>query len=164
MSTRPVERRLHSRVAVPGVTARIAMQDGAGRRRRVSLVDLSLDGLCWHDAQPAENGTPVSIALRPHWLLGRTLKLNAVVVRHDATTTAAQFMARHRRSVRRLVAEWTGIYQYTIDRLLEDMIARSRQLKLRLAIPEDQARQEFTVLLTVQVMNYLHSGRHRVAL
>jgi hypothetical protein len=31
-------------------------------------------------------------------------------------------------------------------------------------MPEDEARQEFTVLLTVQVMNYLHSGRHRVAL
>ena len=44
------------------------------------------------------------------------------------------------------------------------MIARSRALKLRLALPDDQARQEFTVLLTVQVMNYLHSGRHRVAL
>ena len=66
--------------------------------------------------------------------------------------------------MRRLVAEWTGIYQYTIDKVLEDMIARSRELKLRLAIPEDQARQEFTVLLTVQVMNYLHSGRHRIAL
>ena len=59
---------------------------------------------------------------------------------------------------------WTGIYQYTIDQVLEDMIARCRELKLRLAVPEDQARQEFTVLLTVQAMNYLHSGRHRVAL
>jgi hypothetical protein len=48
--------------------------------------------------------------------------------------------------------------------VIEDMIARSRELKLRMAIPEDQARQEFTVLLTVQVMNYLHSGRHRIAL
>ena len=83
---------------------------------------------------------------------------------HADRPTAAQFMARHRRSVRRMVAEWTGIYQYTIDRVLEDMIARARELKLRLALPEDQARQEFTVLLTVQVMNYLHSGRHRVAL
>jgi hypothetical protein len=83
---------------------------------------------------------------------------------HADRVTAAQFLARHRRSVRRLVAEWTGIYQYTIDKVLEDMMARCRELKLRLAIPEDQARQEFTVLLTVQVMNYLHSGRHRVAL
>jgi hypothetical protein len=60
--------------------------------------------------------------------------------------------------------DWTGIYQYTIDKVLEDMIARCRELKLRLAVPEEQARQEFTVLLTVQTMNYLHSGGHRVAL
>ncbi|MEZ5288980.1 MAG: hypothetical protein R2712_30100 [Vicinamibacterales bacterium] len=48
--------------------------------------------------------------------------------------------------------------------MLEDMIARSRKLRLRMALPEEQARLEFTALLTVQVMNYLHSGRHRVAL
>ena len=78
--------------------------------------------------------------------------------------TAAQFLGKIRRPVRRIVADWTGIYQYTIDRVLEDMITRSRELKLRLAVPEEQARYEFTVLLTVQTMNYLHSGRHRVAL
>jgi hypothetical protein len=78
--------------------------------------------------------------------------------------TAVQFVNRIRPTVRRLVADWTGIYQYTIDKVLEDIIVRCRELKLRLAVPEDQAKQEFTVLLTVQVMNYLHSGRHRVAL
>ncbi len=78
--------------------------------------------------------------------------------------TAAQFLARIRHPVRRVVAEWTGIYQYTIDKVFEDMITRCRELKLRLAVPEEQARYEFTVLLTVQTMNYLHSGRHRVAL
>jgi hypothetical protein len=78
--------------------------------------------------------------------------------------TAAQFIERIRKPLRRIVASWTGIYQYTVDRVLEDMIARCRELKLRLAVPEDQARHEFTVLLTVQTMNHLHSGRHRVAL
>jgi Putative zinc-binding metallo-peptidase len=78
--------------------------------------------------------------------------------------TAARFIARIRRSVRQVVSSWTGIYQYTIDQVLEDMIERCRQLKLRLAVPEDEARQQFTVLLTVQAMNYLHSGGHRVAL
>jgi hypothetical protein len=78
--------------------------------------------------------------------------------------TAAQFISRIRRQVRRVVAGWTGIYQYTIDQVLEDMIGRCRELKLRLAVPEDQARQEFTVLLTVQAMNYLQSGGHRVFL
>jgi hypothetical protein len=78
--------------------------------------------------------------------------------------TAAQFIRRIRRPVRRVVSSWTGIYQYTIDQVLEDMMARCRELKLRLAVSEDQARQEFTVLLTVQAMNYLHSGGHRVYL
>ena len=78
--------------------------------------------------------------------------------------TAAAFVTRIRRQVRRLVAGWTGIYQYTIDQVLEDIIVRCRDLRLRLAVPEDTARREFTVLLTVQAMNFLHSGRHRLAL
>jgi len=78
--------------------------------------------------------------------------------------TAAQFIVRIRRATRRIVSDWTGIYQYTIDQVIEDMIARSRELKLRLAVSEEQARQEFTVLLTVQTMNHLHSGGHRLFL
>src|SRR5882672_577917 len=38
--------------------------------------------------------------------------------------TAAQFIGRIRRATRRAVAEWTGIYQYTIDQVIEDMIER----------------------------------------
>ena len=66
--------------------------------------------------------------------------------------------------IRKLVSDWTGIYQYTIDQVFMDMIERCRQLNLRLAVTEDQARLEFPVLLTVQAMNYLHEGGHRVAL
>jgi hypothetical protein len=91
-------------------------------------------------------------------------KLFSDAPEHAAHMTAAQFLGRHRQQVRKLVADWTGIYQYTIDRVLEDIIVRCRELKLRLATPKDEALQEFTVLLTVQVMNYLHSGRHRIAL
>jgi len=83
---------------------------------------------------------------------------------HAANMTAARFIQRVRRPVRRVVANWTGIYQYTIDQVLEDMISRCRELKLRLAGPEEQARHEFTVLLTVQAMNYLHSGGQRLFL
>ena len=62
------------------------------------------------------------------------------------------------------MAQWTGTYQYTIDQVLEDMIARCKELRFRLRVPEEQARQEFTVLLTVHTMNHLHSGRHRLFL
>jgi hypothetical protein len=77
---------------------------------------------------------------------------------------AARFMARVRREVRRMVASWTGEYQYTIDQLIENMIKRANELNLRLLASEEQTRADFMVMLTVQTMNYLHSGRHRVAL
>jgi hypothetical protein len=91
-------------------------------------------------------------------------RLFSAAPEHARNVTAARFIARHRRQVRRLVAEWTGEYQYTIDRVIELMIRRCHELRLRLRGPEDPTRLDFLVLLTVQTMNYLHSGRHRVAL
>jgi len=78
--------------------------------------------------------------------------------------TAAQFIARIRKPVRKAVAGWTGSYQYTIDQVIEAMVSRCQRLKLRLAVSEEQARQDFTILLTVQTMHLLQSGGHRVAL
>ncbi len=78
--------------------------------------------------------------------------------------SAGTFLRRIRKEMRRKVAGWTGTYQYTIDQVLSDMIARCQELKLRITGPEDQVKLDFTVLLTVQTMNYLHSGRHRIAL
>jgi hypothetical protein len=77
---------------------------------------------------------------------------------------ASRFIARIKRDVRRRVAAATGEYQYTIDQVIEDMIARANELNLRLKVSEEKAGLDFVILLTVQTMNYLHSGRHRVAL
>ena len=62
------------------------------------------------------------------------------------------------------MARWTGEYQYRIDQVLNDMIARCDVLGLHLVAPEDRTKLDFMVLLTVQTMNYLHGGRHRIAL
>ena len=77
---------------------------------------------------------------------------------------AARFIARVRKDVRRMVAEWTGEYQYTIDQVLGDMLKRASEMNLRLKKDEERTKSDFLVMLTVQTMNYLHSGRHRVAL
>lgn len=77
---------------------------------------------------------------------------------------AAQFIRRKKRHIRTVVSRWTGIYQYTIDQVLNAMITRALELGLRLMFSEEETLQQFTVLVTVQTMNYLHSGRHRVAL
>ena len=77
---------------------------------------------------------------------------------------AARFIARVRKDVRRMVSDWTGEYQYTIDQVLESMIKRANELNLRLRHDEIATKSDFLVMITVQTMNYLHSGRHRVAL
>jgi len=78
--------------------------------------------------------------------------------------SAARFVRRIRREVRGTVASFTDSYQYTIDQLLEKIIERCRELNLRLTESEASTKIDFMVFLTVQTMNYLHSGRHRVAL
>jgi hypothetical protein len=78
--------------------------------------------------------------------------------------SAARFVRRIRREVRSTVASFTDSYQYTIDQLIEKIIERCRELNLRLSDSEETTKIDFMVFLTVQTMNYLHSGRHRVAL
>jgi hypothetical protein len=78
--------------------------------------------------------------------------------------TAARFLTRIRREVRRKVRRWTGVYQYTIDQVFEDIIERCRELGLRVGGSEEQTKIDFIILLTVQTMSYLHSGRHRITL
>jgi hypothetical protein len=82
---------------------------------------------------------------------------------HVDKPKAAVFLNRFRKEVRRKVAAWTGEYQYTIDQVLEGMILRCRELDLRVPVAEEQAKLDFTILLTVHTMNFLRSGRHRVA-
>ena len=78
--------------------------------------------------------------------------------------SAARFVRRIRKHVRSTVASFTDSYQYTIDQLIEKIIERCRELNLRLMDTEESTTTDFMVFLTVQTMNYLHSGRHRVAL
>ena len=77
---------------------------------------------------------------------------------------AARFVRRIRKDARATVASFTDSYQYTIDQLLETIIERCKELNLRLMDSEESTKTDFLVFLTVQTMNYLHSGRHRVAL
>ncbi|MQA28275.1 MAG: hypothetical protein GEU82_00340 [Luteitalea sp.] len=78
--------------------------------------------------------------------------------------SAARYISRIRKEVRTTVASFTDSYQYTIDQLIEKLLRRCRELNLRLTESEEATKIDFMVFLTVQTMNYLHSGRHRVAL
>ena len=49
-------------------------------------------------------------------------------------------------------------------RKLDDIIDRCRELRLRLVRPPERIKTETLMMITVQTMNYLHAGNHRVAL
>jgi hypothetical protein len=83
---------------------------------------------------------------------------------HAANPPAWRFLTKVRREVRGRVRRWTGERLYVIDQVLGDMLARCRELGLRLKGPEDEARLEFTTLLTARTMMHLQLGRHRVPL
>jgi Putative zinc-binding metallo-peptidase len=80
---------------------------------------------------------------------------------HHRSETAASFIRRNRTRVRELVARWTGEYQLTFDAVLDDMIARCRELKLRAVGPERKLIMEFTILLTAKTMHALFGPSRR---
>lgn len=70
--------------------------------------------------------------------------------------TAASFLRRHRREIRRQVARFTGEYQFTIDQVLRDIIGRCKELGLRLAQSERQTKLDFAIMLTAHSVHVLH--------
>lgn len=78
--------------------------------------------------------------------------------------TATQFLRQIRSELFESVSKWTGHYRYTIDQVLSEMIERCRDLRLRLSSSPESTKQDVLVYLTVQTMNFLHQGYHRVAL
>ena len=77
--------------------------------------------------------------------------------------TASSFLRRIRNELRHAVAQGTGAHHYTVDHVLKNMIARCKDLKLRVTVPESRAKEQALIMLTVQTMNVVHSGYHRVA-
>lgn len=81
--------------------------------------------------------------------------------RHRHNEAAATFLRRNKGEIRRLVSRWTGEYQYTLEVVLNDMIGRCRDLKLRVGSPERDLLMNFSVLLTVKTMHFLYSQGRR---
>lgn len=84
--------------------------------------------------------------------------------RHANQELASRFIRRNSTEIRKLVSNWTGEYQFTLEQVLKDMIGRSRELKLRAVGPERRLKMEFAVLLTVKTMDFHYSRRNWFAL
>ena len=92
------------------------------------------------------------------------LRLFSNAPEHANKLSAASFLRRHRRELRQIVAHWTGQYRYTVDQVLSEMIDRCCELNLRVASPPERAERDAQAMLTVQTMNILHHGHHKMAM
>ena len=92
------------------------------------------------------------------------LKVFSDAPEHARRMLASQFIERHRTEIRRLVARWTGEYEFTLDQLLREMIGRSRELKLRVVGSERRALLDFAGMLAVRTVHFLYSRRISIAL
>jgi hypothetical protein len=80
---------------------------------------------------------------------------------HQRSQPASMFIRRHRKSIRKLVARWTGENQLTLDAVLDDMINRCREQNLRAVGSERKLLTNFTVLLTAKTMHALFGPSQR---
>ncbi len=78
--------------------------------------------------------------------------------------SAASFLRQLKPEARRVVAQWTGLYQYTVNQVIGEMIERSRELSLKVHRSEKETRRDVLVLLTVKTMHYLQGGYHKMAM
>ncbi|MCA9082820.1 MAG: putative zinc-binding metallopeptidase [Planctomycetaceae bacterium] len=78
--------------------------------------------------------------------------------------SAASFLRKIRKRLRRDVSEWTGHFQYTIDQVLGDMITRCQQLKLRVDRNPEEVERDALIVLTMHTMNHIQDEAHKVAL
>ncbi len=84
--------------------------------------------------------------------------------RPKSRITAVSFLRSIKREAEQLVGDGTGVHKYAIDHVYELMIERAGQLKLRFTGNSEQAKRETMIMLTVQTMNVIHSGYHRISL
>ena len=92
------------------------------------------------------------------------LRMFSADPRHARHESAAAFIRRVRPQVRQVVATWTSQWPYTIEQVLHDITDRCKELHLRRHRGERETLTDLTLMVTVQTMNWLHAGHHRIAL
>lgn len=89
-------------------------------------------------------------------------KLFSAKVDAENFMKATEFIKKVRKEVRKTVSPWTGVYQYTIDQLLEEIIKRVSHLDLNLRYSFDKTKLQFISMISILTMEYIHSGKNRI--
>jgi hypothetical protein len=77
--------------------------------------------------------------------------------KHRRAPAATTFLRENRVEIRKMVSKLTGEYQLTLDTVIDEMIGRCREMKLRAAGSKRRLNRDFTVLLTARTVHALYS-------
>ena len=77
----------------------------------------------------------------------------------NRSPSAAAFLRSHRTEIRRMVARSTGKHELALDTVLGEMIARSRELKLRAVGRQHTLVIDFAILLAARSAEFVFRGR-----
>jgi hypothetical protein len=77
---------------------------------------------------------------------------------------ASKFLRRRRKDIRRMVVPWTGDYQFALDQVLDDMIGRCGELKLRMKGSQRKLESDFARLLVAKTRLFIKRPRNWIAL
>lgn len=98
----------------------------------------------------------------PHVLDRDLTRIFSKENRNRNAPPAAAVIRKHRSKIMRSVARWSGEYPLALDHAIDDIIDRTRALKLRATVGEKRVRDELTDLLTAKsVMSLYSSGRRQ---
>ena len=81
--------------------------------------------------------------------------------RHSGAPAASSFLLKNRTRIRHMVSKWTEEYQLALDFVLDEMIIRCREMKLRAPGNERTLLTDFTMLLTARTIHSLYDPSRR---
>jgi hypothetical protein len=77
--------------------------------------------------------------------------------------SASAFLRRNRAEIRHMVAKGTGKHELAIDAVLDEMITRCWQLRLRAVGSKSRLLVDFAILLAARSVEYVYRGRDWLA-
>jgi hypothetical protein len=77
---------------------------------------------------------------------------------------AANFLRRNGPRIRKMVAQGTGKREYALEVVMQEMIARCRELDLRVGHSPEDILMDFAILLAARSVEYVYRGREWHAL
>jgi Putative zinc-binding metallo-peptidase len=157
--------------------------DGWGAQRKLEYVDLVMSSLSEKmpgriNRREVDSLRNLKKTLREHYRNKRAYytihwpasyernlyRVFSAEPRRQSSPSAAQFLRHYRSEISDIVARGTGVHRYTVNHIVKHMIVRCRELNLHLTTADVEARQMLVVALTMQVMQVLRTGYHRIPL